>query len=107
MFRPIQPTSRIDGSSSDLQRPLATGDTERPNTKVTDRVLARISNEIVRAADPIIEASWAISRRLSLCHDIVLKMRPTRDRRLFEWGCATRRWPVAHELHDVRKGDDA
>ena len=26
---------------------------------------------------------------------------------LFEWGRPTRRWPLPHELHDVRKGHDA
>ena len=93
--------------TSDLQHALATGDTERPNTKVTDCVFARISNEIVRAADPIIEASWAVPCRLSFCHDTVLTMQRTRGHRLFEWACATRRWPVPHELHDVRKSHDA
>ena len=55
--------------TSDLQHPLAAGDAERPHTVVTDCVLARISDEIVRAADPIVESSRAAPSRQSFCHD--------------------------------------
>src|SRR5690348_2775807 len=40
---------------SNLEHPLAVGDAERLNTKVSDCVFARIGNQIVRSADPIIE----------------------------------------------------
>ena len=55
--------------TSDLQHPLAAGHAERPHTVVTDCVLARISDEIVRAADPIVESSRAVPSRQSFCHD--------------------------------------
>ena len=55
-------------ATSDLEHSLAVGDPERLNTKVADCVFARIGNEIVRSADPIIETSRIVP--WSLCHSL-------------------------------------
>ena len=88
-----QADQAVTCATSDLQHPLAVGDPERPNTKVTDCVFARIGNEIVRAADPIIETSRTVPCRLSFCHepwsDVRRIARPSL--RLFERCRCTRR----------------
>ena len=65
-----QADQAVTCAASDLQHPLAVGDPERPNTKVTDCVFARIGDEIVRMADAIIETSRIAPCRLSFCHGL-------------------------------------
>ena len=65
-----QADEAVTCAASDLQHPFAVGDPERPNTQVTDGVFARIGNEIVRSADPIIETSRIIPCRLSFGHSL-------------------------------------
>lgn len=63
-----QADQRVTGPASDLQHPLARGDSERATPEMTGGVLARISNQIVRAADPIIKISRPPQCRSSYRH---------------------------------------
>jgi hypothetical protein len=64
-----QADQRMSGSASDLQHSLAGGNPKRPKAEVTSGVLARIGNEIVRAADPVIEVSRSVLCRVSCRHE--------------------------------------
>ena len=65
-----QADEAVTCAASNLQHPFAVGDPERLNTQVTDGVFARIGNEIVRSADPIIETSRLVPCRLSFGHSL-------------------------------------